>query len=79
VKQKVPVIEPCVVTLPPSPVTSPAAVKLSVLGEDKVEPITGIRKAMVKAMTRAQQIPHFGYDDEVPACHYVLVFQFNYQ
>ena len=89
-KQKEPLIEPCV-TLPPPPVTavppvtaapavasmsvgvkstadmvtSPAKVKLSVLNEDKVERITGIRKAMVKAMTRAVQVPHFGYDDEV--------------
>ena len=35
------------------------------LGKDITEPIVGIRKAMAKAMTRAQQIPHFGYDDEV--------------
>jgi len=42
-----------------------AAVKLSVVSEDRTEPITGIRKAMVKAMTKAQQIPHFGYVDEV--------------
>jgi len=67
------------VTVPPPPVTAvpPAAsasvelkaadtgVKFRVLGEDKVEPITGIRKAMVKVMTRAQQVPHFGYNDEV--------------
>jgi len=76
VRHKEPVIEPCV-TVPPAPapslasvkpgdaVSTTARVKLSVVNEDKVQPITGIRKAMVKAMTRAQQIPHFGYDDEV--------------
>jgi len=79
-KQREPVIEPCVTPPPPPPpVTSApsvttmsvgvtaadARVKLTVLAEDKVEKITGIRKAMVKAMTRAQQVPHFGYDDEV--------------
>ena len=49
-------------------VITPAAaarVKLSVVSEDRVERITGIGKAMVKAMTRAQQVPHFGYCDEV--------------
>jgi 2-oxoisovalerate dehydrogenase E2 component (dihydrolipoyl transacylase) len=38
---------------------------VSALGNDTVQPIVGIRKAMVKAMTRAQEIPHFGYDDEI--------------
>jgi pyruvate/2-oxoglutarate dehydrogenase complex dihydrolipoamide acyltransferase (E2) component len=38
---------------------------VTALGKDEVVPIVGIRKAMSKAMTRAQQIPHFGYDDEV--------------
>lgn len=38
---------------------------VTALGKDQVVPIVGIRKAMTKAMTRAQQIPHFGYDDEV--------------
>lgn len=46
--------------------TTPAArVKPTVLDQDRVEPITGIRKAMAKAMSHAQQVPHFGYDDEV--------------
>ena len=88
VKQKVPMIEPCVTVPPPvtaplppaasvsvttkSPdaVPAPAAVELSVLGEDRVEPVTGIRKAMVKVMKRAQQVPHFGYADEVVVCRY---------
>jgi len=50
---------------PDEVITTVARVKLSVVTEDRVERITGIRKAMVKAMTRAQQVPHFGYDDEV--------------
>ena len=53
-------------------VTTAARVKLSVLAEDRVEPITGIRKAMVKTMTRAQQVPHFGYADEVLTCHVII-------
>ena len=63
-------------SVPPvsSSVTSSAAagvpvggtvVGLRVVGEDRVEKISGIAKAMVKAMTHAQQVPHFGYDDEV--------------
>ena len=33
--------------------------------EDKTELITGYRKAMVKTMTEALRIPHFGYCDEI--------------
>ncbi len=35
--------------------------------EDRVESLTGIRKAMVKAMNNAISIPHFGYCDEIYA------------
>ncbi len=35
------------------------------LGQDKTEPVKGITKAMVKAMTEALKIPHFGYKDEI--------------
>ena len=35
------------------------------LGQDKVEQIRGVRKAMAKSMTKAQTIPHFGYSEEV--------------
>ena len=41
------------------------------LGEDKKELIKGIRKAMVRKMTEAQSIPHFGYCDEVDLSHLV--------
>lgn len=33
--------------------------------EDRTEPITGYKKAMVKTMTEALTIPHFGYCDEI--------------
>ncbi|XP_022097242.1 lipoamide acyltransferase component of branched-chain alpha-keto acid dehydrogenase complex, mitochondrial-like isoform X3 [Acanthaster planci] len=36
-----------------------------VVGQDRTEPIRGIKKAMVKTMTAANQIPHFGYCDEI--------------
>ncbi|KHJ99635.1 e3 binding domain protein [Oesophagostomum dentatum] len=35
------------------------------LTEDRVVPIRGYTRAMVKTMTEALKIPHFGYDDEV--------------
>ena len=34
---------------------------------DRVEKLTGIRKAMVKSMHDALKIPHFGYCDEISA------------
>ncbi|KAK3585258.1 hypothetical protein CHS0354_006306 [Potamilus streckersoni] len=36
-----------------------------VIGQDKTEPIRGVRKAMVKIMTEALRIPPFGYYDEI--------------
>ncbi|XP_047020090.1 lipoamide acyltransferase component of branched-chain alpha-keto acid dehydrogenase complex, mitochondrial isoform X2 [Helicoverpa zea] len=41
-----------------------AKAKVEVLLEDKVVPVTGFTKAMVKSMTEAMKIPHFGYSDE---------------
>ncbi|KAK6178680.1 hypothetical protein SNE40_011207 [Patella caerulea] len=43
---------------------SPAIVR-PVLGKDRTEPIKGITKTMVKVMSEALTIPHFGYYDEV--------------
>ncbi|EPB67099.1 2-oxo acid dehydrogenase acyltransferase [Ancylostoma ceylanicum] len=37
------------------------------LTEDRVVPIRGYTRAMIKTMTDALKIPHFGYDDEVCA------------
>uniref|UniRef100_A0A673AYZ1 Dihydrolipoamide acetyltransferase component of pyruvate dehydrogenase complex n=1 Tax=Sphaeramia orbicularis TaxID=375764 RepID=A0A673AYZ1_9TELE len=34
-------------------------------GKDRMEPLKGFHRAMVKTMTAALQIPHFGYCDEV--------------
>lgn len=51
---------------PPSPAKTPArAAPAIVVGEDRTEPLKGIRKAMAKSMAAALQIPHFGYCDEI--------------
>ncbi|XP_003479011.2 lipoamide acyltransferase component of branched-chain alpha-keto acid dehydrogenase complex, mitochondrial [Cavia porcellus] len=45
----------------PIPISKPPVF----IGKDKTEPITGFQKAMVKTMSAALKIPHFGYCDEV--------------
>uniref|UniRef100_A0A8B9CBF7 Dihydrolipoamide acetyltransferase component of pyruvate dehydrogenase complex n=1 Tax=Anser brachyrhynchus TaxID=132585 RepID=A0A8B9CBF7_9AVES len=45
----------------PVPVSRPIVFS----GKDKTEPITGFHKAMVKTMSAALKIPHFGYCDEI--------------
>ncbi|KAI5936906.1 Lipoamide acyltransferase component of branched-chain alpha-keto acid dehydrogenase complex, mitochondrial [Manis javanica] len=47
--------------------TIPAAISKPPVfaGKDRTEPIKGFHKAMVKTMSAALQIPHFGYCDEV--------------
>ncbi|XP_064003113.1 lipoamide acyltransferase component of branched-chain alpha-keto acid dehydrogenase complex, mitochondrial isoform X2 [Pogoniulus pusillus] len=63
---------------PPLPKSPPAAPKdkarkipvpvsrpLVFSGKDKTEPVTGFQKAMVKTMSAALKIPHFGYCDEI--------------
>ncbi|XP_068878670.1 lipoamide acyltransferase component of branched-chain alpha-keto acid dehydrogenase complex, mitochondrial isoform X1 [Aphelocoma coerulescens] len=45
----------------PVPVSRPIAFS----GKDKTEPVTGFQKAMVKTMSAALKIPHFGYCDEI--------------
>ncbi|XP_026729322.1 lipoamide acyltransferase component of branched-chain alpha-keto acid dehydrogenase complex, mitochondrial [Trichoplusia ni] len=45
------------------PVTK-AQAKVEVLLEDRVVPVSGFTKAMVKSMTEAMKIPHFGYSEE---------------
>lgn len=47
-------------TLQPVPRAPPAPI-----GQDRTVPLKGVTKAMVKAMTEALKIPHFGYADEV--------------
>jgi 2-oxoisovalerate dehydrogenase E2 component (dihydrolipoyl transacylase) len=53
----------------PPPATAPAAaapVRRAVpLGEDKVVPIKGLQRTMVKTMIAAASVPVFGYADEV--------------
>ncbi|XP_063849467.1 lipoamide acyltransferase component of branched-chain alpha-keto acid dehydrogenase complex, mitochondrial-like [Scylla paramamosain] len=51
--------------LPPTPPPRLAPSLPVVLGQDKTEAIKGFRKAMVRTMTQANQIPHFCYCDEV--------------
>ncbi|VDN59524.1 unnamed protein product [Dracunculus medinensis] len=41
------------------------ALKLAPLTNDKVIPIRGYSRAMIKTMTEALKIPHFGYFDEI--------------
>ncbi|PNJ55256.1 DBT isoform 3 [Pongo abelii] len=45
----------------PIPVSKPPILT----GKDKTEPIKGFQKAMVKTMSAALKIPHFGYCDEI--------------
>ena len=45
---------------PPTPVPDRV-----ILTEDKVEPVKGLRRTMVKTMTLSGQIPQFGYCDEI--------------
>ncbi|KAK3781028.1 hypothetical protein RRG08_046332 [Elysia crispata] len=64
-------------TMPPSPPHSPTPQTLkpvvpsvrqtppASVGQDRTVPLKGVSKAMVKAMTEALKIPHFGYGDEV--------------
>ncbi|XP_016060058.1 PREDICTED: lipoamide acyltransferase component of branched-chain alpha-keto acid dehydrogenase complex, mitochondrial [Miniopterus natalensis] len=62
---------PKVEIMPPPPKpkdrTVPAPVGRPVVftGKDRTEPLTGFQKAMVKTMTAALKIPHFGYCDEI--------------
>ncbi|CAG5040000.1 unnamed protein product [Parnassius apollo] len=43
---------------------SMAQARIEVVMEDKIVPVTGFTKAMVKSMTEAMKIPHFGFSDE---------------
>uniref|UniRef100_A0AAX7UXG7 Dihydrolipoamide acetyltransferase component of pyruvate dehydrogenase complex n=1 Tax=Astatotilapia calliptera TaxID=8154 RepID=A0AAX7UXG7_ASTCA len=55
-------------TPPPAPAAvkpPPATPKPVFTGKDVTEPLKGFQKAMVKTMTVALKIPHFGYCDEV--------------
>ncbi|XP_063962576.1 lipoamide acyltransferase component of branched-chain alpha-keto acid dehydrogenase complex, mitochondrial-like [Lytechinus pictus] len=56
----------------PTPVPQRIPVR-AVAGQDRTEPIKGIRKAMVKAMVKSNAIPHFGYKDEVDVTELVAL------
>ncbi|CAH2107418.1 unnamed protein product [Euphydryas editha] len=47
----------------PIPVNE-ASAKTEILLQDKIVPVTGFTKAMVKSMTEAMKIPHFVFSDE---------------
>ncbi|XP_073700316.1 lipoamide acyltransferase component of branched-chain alpha-keto acid dehydrogenase complex, mitochondrial [Garra rufa] len=49
---------------PPS-IPTPTIPKPVFTGKDHTEPIKGFQKAMVRTMSAALKIPHFGYKDEV--------------
>jgi 2-oxoisovalerate dehydrogenase E2 component (dihydrolipoyl transacylase) len=45
--------------------TATAAAKSVVLEPDRVEPVRGIKRVMIKTMNAANQIPHFGLSDDI--------------
>ncbi|VDO24083.1 unnamed protein product [Heligmosomoides polygyrus] len=50
-----------------SPAIGTQAKTFAPLTEDRKVPIRGYTRAMIKSMTEALKIPHFGYDDEICA------------
>ena len=50
---------------PPTTAPITPTAKVTILTEDKVVPITGFKRTMVKTMTRSGEIPQFGYCDEI--------------
>lgn len=58
--------KPAPASEPTAPAAAPAKpVVFTSLAEDKKVPIRGLQRAMVKSMSAAWQVPHFGYCDEV--------------
>jgi len=57
--------KPPLPTPPPPPVVRRGAPVAGGSRQDRVEPLKGIQKAMMKTMSEALQIPHFGYCDEI--------------
>jgi len=45
------------------PIRRPVAIQT--VTQDRTEPVKGITKAMIKSMSEALKIPHFGYKDEI--------------
>ncbi|CAJ0606416.1 unnamed protein product [Cylicocyclus nassatus] len=51
----------------------PAVKEYAPLTEDRVVPIRGYTRAMIKTMSDALKIPHFGYDDEICADELIVL------
>lgn len=49
----------------PAPSSPQASAVNIVPGQDRKVPVRGYTRAMVKSMSEALKIPHFGYDDEI--------------
>jgi len=62
---------PQTASLSSSPAPSSSPIPPLPVGEDQEVPITGVNKIMVKTMTAAAAIPHFGYCDEVRMCRLI--------
>ncbi|XP_068175101.1 lipoamide acyltransferase component of branched-chain alpha-keto acid dehydrogenase complex, mitochondrial [Antennarius striatus] len=57
---------PCSPAIPPAAIKAPPTTPKPIFtGKDVTEPLKGFHKAMVKTMTAALKIPHFGYCDDV--------------
>ena len=54
-------------SIPKQPLTAKGPPPRALLSETREEKLRGIRKAMVKTMSDALSIPHFGYCDEISA------------
>ena len=50
---------------PPTATPATPISKVTILTEDRVVPVRGYKRTMVKTMTRSNEIPQFGYCDEV--------------
>lgn len=55
------------------PVIKPVAPAPVVVGEDVVVPLKGLKKTMVKTMTAALLIPHFGLYEEIDVTRLVAL------
>ena len=56
---------PAPVEAPPTTTPTTPVAKVTILTEDRVIPIKGYKRTMVKTMTWSGEIPQFGYCDEI--------------
>ncbi|GBP44370.1 Lipoamide acyltransferase component of branched-chain alpha-keto acid dehydrogenase complex, mitochondrial [Eumeta japonica] len=67
---------PAVSAVESEPVIVPSRIStIGTIAEDKIVPITGFTKAMVKSMTESMKIPHFVFSDEYDVTKLVEVRQ----